>query len=108
MRENNDALGQYLARQMEWSERTFGPGFRVNGIIKHIQSELDEIRNDPRDLVEWVDVIILALDGFWRAGGLPETIMPYLDYKQGVNFVRKFPMPTSEDEPSFHEKAAGE
>lgn len=51
---------------MEWSLRTFGPGMRTNGITKHIEKELAEIRANPLDLLEWVDVIILGLDGAWR------------------------------------------
>jgi hypothetical protein len=37
--------------------------------IKHIKKELDdEIAHDPLDLGEWIDVIILGLDGAWRTG----------------------------------------
>jgi hypothetical protein len=98
-------LEAYLNRQREWSEKTFGPGKRVGGITKHIAKELDEIREHPSDLMEWVDVMILAMDGYWRNGGDPKRLFSMLLEKQGVNFQRKFPMPTSEDEPVEHDRS---
>ncbi|WP_231753038.1 dATP/dGTP pyrophosphohydrolase domain-containing protein [Burkholderia sp. TSV86] len=59
----------YLQRQREFSERTFGPGARTAGVCDHIRKELKEIEANPGDLTEWIDVVILALDGAWRAGG---------------------------------------
>lgn len=87
---------------MDWSKKTFGLETRTGGITKHIEKELQEIRLAPHDLTEWIDVIILALDGYWRAGGTPETIDQDLQSKQQINFQRKFPPPTSPDEPTEH------
>lgn len=53
-------------RAMEWSEKTFGPGMRTEGITAHIRKELLEIEEDPNSLEEWIDVMILAFDGAWR------------------------------------------
>jgi len=36
----------HLARQREWSTRTFGPGPRTKGVIDHIRKELHEIEDD--------------------------------------------------------------
>lgn len=33
-----------------------------------MRKELEEIEADPSDVVEWVDIMLLALDGTWRAG----------------------------------------
>lgn len=90
------SLENYLLRQEEWSAKTFGRGCRTEGLIQHIQKELEEIRKEPHDLKEWVDVMILALDGFWRHGGNPLDILVQLYEKQDVNFARKWPTPTSE------------
>ena len=95
-------ISEYLARQQAWSKRVFGEGRRTLGITKHIEKELDEIRAKPLDLSEWVDVVILALDGYWRAGGTPESIARDLQAKQTKNFGRTYPFPTSQDEPSEH------
>jgi hypothetical protein len=61
-------LIQHLFRQRDFSLRTFGPGQRTHGVLDHIRKELAEIEAKPADLTEWVDVILLALDGAWRAG----------------------------------------
>lgn len=92
-----DSLITYIERQAEWSHRTFGPGLRTKGIIDHIRKELLEVEVDPGDLEEWIDVIILAIDGYWRHGGSPLDFMYQLQAKQNKNFDRKWPVPTSED-----------
>jgi hypothetical protein len=81
----------HLARQAEWSARTFGPGQRTQGVVDHIRKELREIEAAPDDLEEWVDVVILALDGAWRAGGTPEQIIATLAAKQAKNEARQWP-----------------
>lgn len=99
---NNDSMVEYLKRQWDWSRRTFGEGRRTKGIIQHITKELLEIEANPDDLSEWVDVVILALDGYWRHGGNPESLMADLQAKQDKNFSRQWPTPKSEDEAVEH------
>ena len=81
----------HLAHQREWSERTFGPGTRTLGVLDHIRKELAEIEADPTDLAEWVDVIILAFDGAWRAGWEPQQIIDAIKAKQAKNEARTWP-----------------
>ena len=81
----------HLQRQREWSERTFGPGARTAGVIDHIRKELREIEADPADVSEWIDVVILALDGAWRAGFQPTQIIDALVAKQTRNEGRTWP-----------------
>lgn len=81
----------HLRRQREFSGRTFGPGLRTQGVTDHISKELDEIRADPSDIGEWVDVIILAFDGAWRAGGEPQEIIDAIVVKQERNERRQWP-----------------
>jgi hypothetical protein len=81
----------HLHRQREFSERTFGPGARAAGVIDHIRKELNEIEAKPDDVSEWVDVILLALDGAWRAGFSPEQIAKAIDAKQTKNEGRIWP-----------------
>jgi hypothetical protein len=59
-------LKQHLIRQMAWSHATFGPGERTQGVIDHIKKELVEVERANGDSSEWVDVVILALDGLTR------------------------------------------
>lgn len=93
----------YLHRQIAWSLSTFGDGERTEGLCKHIAKELEEIRQQPNDLMEWVDVIILALDGAWRAGYTPEQIASALIKKQRINFGRAWKR-VSDDLPTEHIK----
>lgn len=81
----------HLRRQREWSERTFGPGARTAGVLDHIRKELAEIEAEPTDTSEWIDVVILALDGAWRAGASPEQIIAALQAKQTKNENRVWP-----------------
>lgn len=60
-------LKSHLTRQIAWSRATFGPAERREGVIEHIQQELQEIKDGDGDPAEWVDVVILAFDGLWRA-----------------------------------------
>lgn len=83
-------LREYITRHIEWSRRTFGEGTQSEKICNHIQKELDEIRSTPDDLYEWIDVIILALDGAWRSGYSPIQIINALVHKQAENFDREW------------------
>lgn len=84
-------LAAHLHRQREWSDRTFGPGPRAQGVVDHIRKELREIEADPADLKEWIDVVILALDGAWRSGATPQEIIAALVAKQTKNENRLWP-----------------
>jgi hypothetical protein len=100
------AVEEFVRQQRAWSDKTFGPGRRTIGITRHIEKELAEIRLDPLDLMEWVDVIILALDGAWRAGHSPESIGRALREKQVRNMTRKWPAEVPEDQPTEHVRGA--
>ena len=98
----------HLYWKISWSSKTFGPGPRTHGIVDHIRKELKEIEADPRDLEEWIDVVILALDGAWRAGFSPEQIIGMLVSKSRKNQLRRWPdwRKMREDEPIEHVKDA--
>lgn len=81
----------HIRRHMAFSERTFGPGPRAAGVIDHIRKELREIEAAPHDLEEWIDVLMLALDGAWRSGATPDQIVAQLVAKQTKNEGRVWP-----------------
>lgn len=81
----------HLARQAAFSVSTFGPGRRTEGVCDHIRKELLEIAAAPDDLKEWMDVVILGLDGAWRTGATPEQIIEALVAKQTKNEGRSWP-----------------
>ncbi|RRY17890.1 DUF550 domain-containing protein [Brucella anthropi] len=87
----SETIEAYFARQIEWSTNTFGPALRTNGILAHIRKELKEIEAEPHDLTEWIDVVMLAMDGFWRHGGSVDELMSRLLAKQRKNMARTWP-----------------
>ncbi len=80
-----------IDRQTKFSLKVFGPGPRDAGLIDHIKKELKEIEQAPGDLEEWIDVIILALDGAWRNGYTSHEILDALNAKQTKNEKRQWP-----------------
>lgn len=93
-----------IERARQWSIETFGPGARTLGVTEHIRKELVEILAEPSDVDEWVDVVILALDGAWRAGHEPQAIIDAYHAKMERNFDRSWPdwRGRSENEPIEH------
>lgn len=79
----------FLQNKNEWARRTF-PTCTVKGILAHIRLELIEVEKKPDDLEEWVDVILLALDGAHRAGYSPQQVVKELQRKQRVNEDRQW------------------
>jgi len=85
-------LWEYIHIQKNWSVKTFGPGDRTAGLLDHIKKELVEIEETQgQDLEEWIDVIILALDGAWRSGNSPLEIITAMIAKQKKNKARQWP-----------------
>lgn len=59
-------LHKHLVKAIKFSRDTYGPGFRYEGVLDHIEKEIKEIRAKPSDLEEWIDIWILAMDGATR------------------------------------------
>lgn len=108
-------LTQWFETQIAWSRKTFGTEPRLEGILKHIEKEIVEVRKDPTDVKEWIDIAILALDGAWRARetsvGVREDTRRYLarevvrslfDKSIENMFVRSWPPPGAADQPVEH------
>lgn len=95
-------LSEHLCRQIAFSRSTFGPGPRTAGVIDHIREELDKVAEAGGAPEEWVDVVILALDGLTRSilfadGGCGSTddaaaeAALMIREKQGINERRSWP-----------------
>lgn len=91
-------LLSHLEHQRDWSLRTFGPHDRQHGVIDHVRRELEEIELElnyglgrEQLLGEWVDVIILGLDGAWRSGHTPAEVVEAIIEKQRRNESRRWP-----------------
>jgi hypothetical protein len=106
---------EYLARHIEWSKDTFGPwdpndadlkqvvacsssGPVIKehaprdeqGVIDHIEKELVEVKKTPKDGYEWIDIIILAIDGYVRSGNDPDELLFNMLWKQKKNMRREW------------------
>lgn len=95
-------LEAHLTRQMVFSRATFGPGARTDGVLDHMTKEIEEVRKSNGSADEWVDLVILALDGLtrelWSIGqnkGLAHEIAIVACWmirdKQGRNELRNWP-----------------
>lgn len=84
-------LIEHLYRQREFSLKTFGPGLRTGTVCDHIRKELIEVAENPTDIMEWVDVILLALDGAHRTGASPSDIARAITAKLTRNESRTWP-----------------
>ncbi len=84
-------LIKHLYFQRKFSQQAFGPGYRTQALIDHIRKELLEIEKEPLDITEWIDVVLLALDGAWRSGHEPEEIAEALYVKFVKNEARSWP-----------------
>lgn len=64
---------------IDWQRETFGPAQRhVHGILDHMEKEIkNELRAEPFDLKEWIDLLFLALNGATVAIGRHATAPSY-------------------------------
>jgi hypothetical protein len=71
-----------------WSARTFGTNHGPEVSITHLIHEANEILANPRDLEEYADVLILLLDGVWRAGYTYFDLVAAVEDKHKKNLTR--------------------
>lgn len=82
----------FLERQKDITQRAFGPGSRMNAILDHMLKEMGEVRDSGGETLEWIDLVILALDGAVRScDGDIELVLNSLEYKLMVIHRRKYP-----------------
>lgn len=89
----DDIVVSDLEFQRKWSDDTFGKGARTTGVLKHIEKEIQEVRESPDDVFEWVDLIILAIDGATRRGISPKALIRAYHAKMIENVLRDWPEP---------------
>ena len=117
-------IEQHLMRQMAFSRATFGPGTRTKGVIDHIRKELKEVEEAEGAAAEWVDIVILGLDGLTRqlafcnegdkrirtSAEIAEEAWAMIVAKQDRNENRVYPdwRTMSADKAIEHDRSAGE
>lgn len=101
------SLFHYILDHTFWSSATFGipKATDTQKLLKHIRKELVEIENTPRDVYEWVDVMILAIDGAYRNGHSAKEIATALVMKQRKNQTRTWVIPADPTQPNEHDRS---
>jgi hypothetical protein len=93
-------LKAHLENQIIFSRNTFGPGTNTERLLNHLKNEIEETLNSHGDSSEWVDILILALDGLTRQIAFVDGYDPaknaqraceILQQKQRINENRKWP-----------------
>ena len=88
---NSQFDAQLIDLVKDWNLEAYGPGKRTKGTLDHIRKELKEIEDHPDDPTEWVDVILLALNGLMRLGYNGEEIIGFIRAKMAKNALRDWP-----------------
>lgn len=85
-------LVDHIIEQRDWSFATFGPPSRrgSDGVIDHLRKEIEEAA-ESRKLEEWIDIILLAIDGACREDYCPLDIVSGLANKLTINQQRQWP-----------------
>lgn len=91
MSDSHFDFAAFVDAKAKWSRDTFGPQSIV-GLRKHIDKELAEIDAKPGDLIEWVDLVLLAIDGVTKhAGATGAEFVRALVEKMDRNRARQWP-----------------
>jgi len=110
-------LIKHLTGALAFSFQTFGPGTRRNGILDHITKEVAEVRDGDGDPKEWVDLVILPLDGLtrelkernplWSNARIARIAATMIEEKQRINEARTWPdwRDFSEDQAIEHDRS---
>lgn len=77
-----------------WSDTTF-PVRDPRACLKHLAEEVQETYDDPSDVVEWADCLLLLLDGARLAGFNTDDIYEAACRKLEINKNRKWGQPNA-------------
>jgi hypothetical protein len=85
----------FAADHAEWSQATFGSDNVRDwtGPLAHLRRELVEIEQQPDDIMEWADALLLLLDASRRAGIHAGTLLGAAEHKLAVNRERTWQPP---------------
>jgi len=94
-------FNQDYLKTLKWQLKTFGGHFKWKGVLDHIEKEILEIRENPDDLEEWIDLMFLSFGGacdvvkHHQPKATPEEVVAvvYSAYKSKLrkNINRKWP-----------------
>lgn len=95
------------ASHAAWSRKTFGADreFGPVGPLKHLIKEAEEALQNPSDLHELADCMLLVMDASLRAGHDLNTFIRAMIEKREILKQRDYPK-VADGQPSFHTKEA--
>lgn len=93
----------FVKRKMDHSRATW-PSQTLFGVLAHARKEVEEIEDNISDCIEWVDLILLGIDGACRTGLTPEQLGIQLERKLAINLQRAWPKPSTPDSPGEHDR----
>lgn len=79
----------------EFTDRTFGDS-NPRAKALHLMREAQEAADDPSDIVEWADCMILLLDGACKAGFDTSDLYDAVLRKMEINKTRKWGKPDAD------------
>jgi hypothetical protein len=100
------ALTALTIDQNDWSQSRFGTP-EVKGPIgplRHMEKEVVEAINEPGDIEEYADLLILWLDATWRAGFTLEQVIQAAHNKMKVNREREWQAIIDPNAPCEHQR----
>ena len=96
-------LARFFDEKAEWSRGEFGEEYE--GVLDHMAKEFKEVTEKPFDLEEWVDIVLLAMDGACRhAGATGSEFVVALVAKQQKNRARRW-LKSREDGVMEHDRS---
>jgi hypothetical protein len=99
-----DDFIEFCVRHKLWSRQVAGEGLRTEALTRHIEKECAELRANPDDRMEAVDIIILGMELYFRQ---PFTSTPRLVQdlllKMGKIERRNWPK-VAEGQPMEHQR----
>jgi len=88
-----DPTGDFQELQINianWSNATFGPGQRTEGMIAHLLKEVQELHEEPNDLEEYADCLMLLIDAAYSVGFDMKKLLKATQKKLEINKKRKW------------------
>lgn len=88
-----------VEEQSQWSQETFGNDQERGpiGPLKHLEKEAKEAQDNPTDIMEHADCLLLVLDASRRAGFSPVQLIEAALQKMEINKAREWPKDTPKD-----------
>lgn len=99
----SDMLCELYKDEAAWSDATFGPPSERGpiGPLKHLIQEAQEAIDEPTDIMEYADCLLLVLDASRRAGYSLTNLLDAAKLKFDILKTRKYPKP-GKDQASHH------